>query len=240
MNNNNENTSFSAAGHRERVKEHFLQTGMLGMSEHRALELLLFFSIPRGDVANVARELIYTFGNFTNVLQASYDDLKKIKGIGNNSAVFLKVVLGAFVYYSAIEAESITVVSNIDYAYALFKPFFLDATSERVCIICLDANDRHLGVRLVGEGNLISTSFNFRHLTSIALSLNAVKIFVAHNHVTDTLEPSAADWRITDFLIELLHPLNIYVMDHLIIGRHDKASMRQISRAKHLPIAWPQ
>ena len=35
-------------GHRGRVKEEFLVRGIEGWPDHRVLELILFFAIPRG------------------------------------------------------------------------------------------------------------------------------------------------------------------------------------------------
>ena len=44
-------------GHRQRVKQEFMARGLAGMPDHRALELLLVLSIPRGAVEPRAPEL---------------------------------------------------------------------------------------------------------------------------------------------------------------------------------------
>ena len=46
------------AGHRERLKKRFLKEGLDHFEPHNALELLLFFTNPRGDVNELAHELI--------------------------------------------------------------------------------------------------------------------------------------------------------------------------------------
>ena len=48
----------SHIGHRERVKTEFLTRGIEGWPDHRVLELLLFYALPRGDVNPLAHELI--------------------------------------------------------------------------------------------------------------------------------------------------------------------------------------
>ncbi len=51
-------------GHRERMRERFLQTGFEGMEDHEALELLLYYFFPRINTNPIAHRLIDTFGSF--------------------------------------------------------------------------------------------------------------------------------------------------------------------------------
>ncbi|MFI3254077.1 MAG: JAB domain-containing protein [Eubacteriales bacterium] len=228
------------AQHRQRVKKHFQKSGIQGFSEHRALELLLFFGIPQGDVADVARDLIRTFGDFPSVLKASHQELCKVKGMGDHSATLIKLVTAMQVYNGLKESESIVFVHNSQTAFEILSSYFLNAKVEKVFVLYLDAQKRQIGTRPAGEGSLLSVGFNFRQIATEALTLGAVRVYVAHNHVTGTLEPSAADWNATQRLLEALHPFEIYVEDHLIIGRQEAASMRQISQEKRFPLPWPR
>lgn len=69
-------------GHRQRVKQEFMARGLAGMPDHRALELLLFFSIPQGDVNPLAHELVEQFGSLAGVFNATREQLLAVKGIG--------------------------------------------------------------------------------------------------------------------------------------------------------------
>ena len=74
-------------GHRERMKAEFLARGLEGWPDHRVLELLLFYTIPQGDVNDLAHELVERFGSLAGVLDASVEELKKVKGVGDHTAV---------------------------------------------------------------------------------------------------------------------------------------------------------
>ena len=58
--------------HRERVKSRFLAEGMDHMPPHNALELVLFYAIPQGDVNGLAHRLIERFGSYSAVIDAPY------------------------------------------------------------------------------------------------------------------------------------------------------------------------
>ena len=80
------------SGHRQRVKTEFLARGVEGWSDHRILELLLFYAIPQGDVNELAHRLVDNFGSLAGVLDASAEELKKVPGVGEHTAVLLKLV----------------------------------------------------------------------------------------------------------------------------------------------------
>ena len=80
------------SGHRQRVKTEFLARGVEGWSDHRILELLLFYAIPQGDVNELAHRLVDHFGSLAWVLDASAEELKKVSGVGEHTAVLLKLV----------------------------------------------------------------------------------------------------------------------------------------------------
>ena len=60
-------------GHRQRLKDRFLQTGFTGFDAHGILELLLFYSIPQRDTNDLAHELVNRFGSLSGVFDASYE-----------------------------------------------------------------------------------------------------------------------------------------------------------------------
>ncbi len=69
-------------GHRDRVKKRFRQEGLDHFSDIQALELLLFYGIPRVDTNPIAHALLDRFGSLSQVLEASPEELMKVPGVG--------------------------------------------------------------------------------------------------------------------------------------------------------------
>ncbi len=57
-------------GHRERLRARFEKVGYLGLHDYEILELVLFLSMPRGDVKAIAKNLLYKFKSLSGVLHA--------------------------------------------------------------------------------------------------------------------------------------------------------------------------
>ena len=80
------------SGHRDRLKQRFLQQGLDGFTDIQALELLLFYSIPRQDTNPIAHRLLDHFGSLSQVLEASAEELMRIGGISEHTAVLLTLM----------------------------------------------------------------------------------------------------------------------------------------------------
>ena len=76
-------------GHREKMRRRFLETGLEGFADHEALELLLYYAIPRRDTNPIAHALMERYGSLSGVMAAPIEDLQKVKGIGENAAILL-------------------------------------------------------------------------------------------------------------------------------------------------------
>ncbi|MFH0787142.1 MAG: hypothetical protein V2B13_05945 [Pseudomonadota bacterium] len=48
-------------GHRKRLRDRFLKTGLEGFAEHKVVELLLTWAIPRKDIKEPAKDLLTRF-----------------------------------------------------------------------------------------------------------------------------------------------------------------------------------
>ena len=80
------------SGHRERLKKKFIKYGADSLETHELLELLLFYGIPRKDTNELAHVLINTFGSLPQVFDAPINRLLKINGIGESTAVLIRLV----------------------------------------------------------------------------------------------------------------------------------------------------
>ena len=218
------------SGHRSRVKTEFLTRGMEGWADHRVLELLLFYAIPQGDVNRLAHELINRFGTLAGVFDASPDELKKIPGVGEHTIVLLKMLPSLAGRYQDDRSKRGVVIERGEDAVRELRPYFFGARNEMVYVLCTDGKNKLLGIRKVSEGCIDSAEINLRRTVEEAMGLRAVRIYLAHNHVSGLALPSKADWAATDQVRAVLAGVGLELMDHIVFTDDDAVSLRITER----------
>jgi DNA repair protein RadC len=213
-------------GHRDRMKQEFLQGGLAHVSEPRVLELLLFYSRRQGDVNPLAHQLLDTFGSLAGVLDASPDDLRKVPGVGENTVVLLKLIPAIAARYLASRTSAEVILSDSATLHALFTPYFFGARNEKSFLACFDSKGKLLGVRPLSEGTPNANEISLRKITTEALALNATVVVLAHNHPSGLATPSQEDLFLTRYIQDSLKPLGITLYDHVILTDDDMVSLR--------------
>ena len=216
------------------MKAEFLARGLEGWPDHRVLELLLFYTIPQGDVNDLAHELVERFGSLAGVLDASVEELKKVKGVGDHTAVFLRMLPAVLGRYQGARTRLSAIINSPEDAYAWLEPYFFGARNEMVYVLCLDGKRQVLGVRKVAEGSIELAEVNTRRIAEEAIGLRAAQIYVAHNHVSNLALPSQEDWLTTDVLRAALSPIGIELIDHLVFVDGDMVSMKDSKHRRNL------
>lgn len=214
------------AGHRSRVKEEFLRRGLDSLPEHRVLELLLFYAIPQGDTNALAHRLMERFGSLAGVLDASVEDLCAVPGVGEHTAVLLRMIPELCGRYVASRSEVGDIVERSAHVREVLAPYFFGARNEMVYLLCLDGKHKVLGVRKITEGSINAAEVTSRRITEEAVSLRASAVILAHNHVSGIAIPSAEDCATTRYLKEVLKPIGIDLLDHVVFCDDDMVSMK--------------
>lgn len=215
-------------GHRQRLKERFLEQGMDSFTQIQALELLLFYCIPRQDTNELAHLLLERFGSFSQVLDADIEDLCDVKGVGPNTALFLKLMPAVTRYYQVDRAQLeggplLTIEACGDY----LMPHFLGRTNETVFLLCLDAKGKVLCCRMVGEGGINSAGVPIRRIVELSLSVKATSVVLAHNHPSGIALPSPEDVSTTQRVATALQAVDVILADHLVVADDEFISMVQ-------------
>ena len=112
-------------GHRERMKERFKEHGLQSFSELNALELLLFYAIPRRDTNELAHALINRFGSLAGVFEASLHELCEVPGVGESTAQLIMLVPQITKLSMVTKANEIAYITNSDEAGKYFLPRFM-------------------------------------------------------------------------------------------------------------------
>lgn len=91
---------------------------------------------------------------------------------------------------------------------------------EREVFAVMFLNNQHalIEFEIMFKGTIDSSSVHPREVVKAALLHNAAALIFAHNHPSGVAEPSQADRRITDRLVQILDMVEIRVLDHFIVG----------------------
>lgn len=214
------------AGHRQRMKEEFRKRGLEGMPDHRVLELLLFFAIPQGDVNPLAHMLMEEFGSLSGVFHATYEDLLRVRGVGENTATLIRLVLEVSGRYMKDQVDLTKIYQDSWQFKELLEPEFFGARNEMVYLVCMDSKHKLLACRKLGEGVADAAAITTRKVMETALSCNSTVVALAHNHISGLALPSAEDIMTTKQLARSLHQVGIRLYDHFILADGDMVSMR--------------
>lgn len=209
-------------GHRERLRQRFLDEGLDNFQPHNVLELLLFYSIPIKDTNDEAHALINTFGSLSSVFDASFDELCKVDGIGERTATLIKLVPELFKKYEVDKVVNEDAVLNTCEAVAKYvSKYFKGVVEEQLYALCLDSSFNVLCFEQISSGTVNAAPLNNRKLVELAYKFNSANIILVHNHPSGVVAPSRADINATMTIIELLKSIGIKLGDHMIIGKGD-------------------
>jgi len=217
-------------GHRDRLRQRFLDGGADALPDYELLELILFAANPRADVKPTAKALIDRFGGLAKVLSAPPDALDRaaIPGLGTAGIAAIKAAQAAGLRLLAAEARAAPVISSwqalLDYLRAAMA---YDAI-EQVRILFLDRKNRLIADEVQGRGTVDHTPVYPREVVKRALELGASALILVHNHPSGDPTPSQADIEMTRAVQEAAASLGVTVHDHLVVGAGETASFRSL------------
>lgn len=220
------------SGHRERVKELFLKTGLDSFSSHTVLEMLLYYAIPQKDTNPIAHELLRKFGSLSGVFDAPMEELLKINGIGKSAAVLIKMVPQLSRLYQENLDHDKTVICDYDEAGQMLVKKFIGRQNEVVMLMLLDSKARILYCGVVSEGCATTANIYIKTIVRLAVQYNAVYAILAHNHPSGECLPSKQDISTTSWVFDALETVEVRLIDHVIVGGNNYLS---IAKSKIMP-----
>ena len=213
-------------GHRKRLKTQFLIHGE-DIHDHQLLELLLCYAIPQGDVNGLAHALLDQFGSLAGVFDALPPSLTRVDGVGEHTAVLLKLIPKLAGRYSTIRSSPGDILASSRAARDYLLSYFQTGPrNEMVYLVCMDAKYKVLGCHKLGEGTVNAADITPRRVVELALAHNASAVLLAHNHVSGLALPSNADLLTTETLARVLREVGVELADHLIFTEDDMVSLK--------------
>ena len=218
----------SAAGHRERILKRYETGGIDAFHDYEILELFLTTLIPRKDVKPLAKTLLSKYKTINGVFNAPARELEEIDGLGKRSVLLLKFIkdMQGFCLKEEITAQKFILNNKSDIAkYLSFN--FGNLREEYLILFLLDRNNAVISAEIAVKGSVAQCPVSPRSLFDRALQMKAANILLAHNHPAHSINPSAADWKLTQTIAQIGETLEIKLLDHIIVSGNEVLSLRE-------------
>lgn len=214
-------------GHRQRMRERFLERGPDGLADYELLEMLLFLAFKQGDTKPLAKALINRYGSFANVIAAPADDLARLRGLGPHAVTAIKLVQAAAVRSARAELLDRPVLNTWDRLMDYLTAVLAREKVEQFRVLFLDTRNRLLADEALARGTVNHTPVYPREVVKRALELHATALILVHNHPSGDPTPSQDDIYTTKDVQAAATALGIALHDHIIVGNGKWFSFRK-------------
>jgi DNA repair protein RadC len=208
----------TSSGHRKRLREKFLRSGLSGFNDYEIVELLLTVGTPRRDCKEQAKEAIKRFKTLRGVLEAPVEELQQISGIGSHSVFGLKLVQEVAREYLKERIIDKPVYQSAKEIFDFLYHSMRDLKKEVFKVLYLNSQNQIIEVKDLSAGTVNSGVVAPREVIESAIRYNSVSLIFVHNHPSGNPEPSSSDKTLTRELVFAASVMQIKVLDHIIIG----------------------
>lgn len=211
----------------ERPRERLLKEGAQSLSNQELIAIILGTGTKQESVIFLAQRILHHFYGLRLLKEATVEELKKIKGIGDTKAVQLLAALelGSRVHKLRNE-ERIVIRSPEDVSRFMMEELrFL--TQEHFVALYLNSKNHVLQKKTVFIGSLNASIVHPREVFKEALRHSAASIICLHNHPSGDPTPSKEDIEVTKRLVESGKIIGIELLDHIIIGDQKFVSLKE-------------
>ncbi len=219
--------------HRKRHKKRFLETSGEGFSDHELIELLLFYAIPRKNTNAIAHELCERFGTVEKLADANVDELKLVRGIGNNSAVLIKLVSLMAKRYVDEKSQDPKRIDTLEKAVDYGRNRVFGSIKEVVYATFTDNSLNVIDTSLISIGSLDEAKPLIRNIIELSIVKRANAVILFHNHPKGGVEASEADKNFTSLLERELDMVGINLVEHIIVDKDGFSTVLKNMRTVH-------
>ena len=206
------------SGHRARLLDTVVKAGIENVSDVQALEFILTYVFPRGDVNPLAHRLLDEFGSVSNVLEAEVNSLQKVKGMGQTSAKRLFMLGELFFFYTQNKLSVKTKLQNYTQITDYFDELLRFQPIENFVILALDSSFNLKSKKVLATGSVKNVGLDPIKIADFISSTKPSYILFAHNHPGGSAKASSQDTEANEKFKDLIAKLGVKFVDHIVVG----------------------
>jgi DNA repair protein RadC len=221
----------------ERPRERLISKGPTSLSTPELLSLLLGSGTRGESVLSLSHRILKSYGSLFKIQNASIEDLKRIRGMGDAKAAKLKACIEiarrmaieerVFEESEAMKRRNSDTITSPDKLFEIIKSKITQFSKEHFFVISLDTRNNLIGVDEISVGTLTASLVHPRETFESAIRRHAAKIIISHNHPSGETDPSDDDMKITRRLVDAGKIMGIEVLDHIIVTKTSYLSFKE-------------
>ena len=216
-------------GHRKRLIETVYKVGLDNLSDVQALEFILFYIFPRGDVNPLAHRLLERFHNTATILEASVEDLMEVEGMGKTSSQKLHSLLEILYYYTLQKSNTQDCLKTLGDFYDYIEQLLRYRMEEELYLFGVNSSGEVVKGRRFARGSLDMVRIELRDIALYISTYKVKAVFLVHNHPEGSCKASTQDEISYEKLKGVFNFSGCKLLDSLVVGKDGIYSMEKHS-----------
>ncbi|MFD7520900.1 DNA repair protein RadC [Paenibacillus chitinolyticus] len=211
----------------ERPRERMMQVGASSLSSAELLAILVRTGTYSESALALAQRILSDTGGLRGLVEASREELVRIKGIGDAKALQIMAGIELGRRISRTRTEEITTVRSPFDVFDLLKDELRYLQKEHFVCLFLNTKNHIIGRETLSIGSLNASIVHPREVFRAAIQRSSASIVCVHNHPSGDPTPSPQDIELTHRLTEAGDIIGIEVLDHIVIGDDRYVSLKE-------------
>ena len=213
--------------------EKFISCGAETLTDSELLAIIIRTGTQKMSARDLGEEVLKAAGRYGNGLLGLYQiplhELTRVKGIGKVKAVKLKALAELCTRMAQTKARERLSFSRPESVAGYYMERFRHEKVEHILLLLFDAGMHLLEEQLLSTGTVNASLLSPREVYVSAFRSQATHIMLLHNHPGGNPEPSRNDIQITRRIAEIGKTIDIFMLDHIIIGDNSYFSFKESS-----------
>lgn len=222
------NNDVSHDGHRERLTNLIEKSGLDNVSNVQAVEYFLTYIFPRGDVNPLAHRLLDKYETFANIINASVNDLKSVRGINERSAKKITLFAQLFDLYTSTSMDKHISIDDREEFLDMIEQMLRFKTTENLILFAFNSSYMLTHKRKFNNKSIDEVAMSTYDLYDFISSSKPAYIVIAHNHPGGSAKPSPNDNNATLFIENLVLNFHCKLIDSFVVGDDGILSLKQL------------
>ncbi len=209
----------------ERPREKLIAKGVGNLTDKELLAILLRTGQKGKSAIDIAEGMLAKYPK-KQILEVSFDDLKKLNGIGADKACTLLAAIEFTKRALGVQRGGRPLIESTEHALSQLHDIRIHK-KEHFVALYLNARNELIHREDISIGTVNASIVHPRDVFAPALEHNATAVIVAHNHPSGSVEPSPEDREVTIRLKDAGKLLGITLVEHIVVTKDAHITIRQ-------------